>query len=215
MSAPAGSPPTPGLFITLEGIDGAGKSSHVAWLAEYWRSLGRVVLVTREPGGTPLGEQLRELVLHQPMDEHTELLLVAAARNEHLRASILPALARGCVVICDRFADSTYAYQGYGRGLPLAWIDALEGTVVGNHRPDRTYLFDVPAEVAARRRSAVRAADRFEAQDAAFFERVRAGYLARATAEPARFVRLDGESSIEVIRDQLARDCRDLAASCV
>ena len=210
MTAP-GLAPTRGLFITLEGIDGAGKSSHVGWLADRWQSLGCEVIVTREPGGTPLGEQLRELVLHQPMDEHTELLLVSAARSEHLRASILPALARGCVVICDRFADSTYAYQGYGRGLSLEWIDALEREVVGAHRPDRTYLFDVPAEVAARRRAAVRPADRFEAQDVAFFERVRAGYHARMLADPERFLRLEGESSIAALREQIAHDCSQLA----
>lgn len=202
-----------GLFISFEGIDGAGKSSHVEWLAQRWQSLGREVVLTREPGGTPLGEQLRELVLHQPMHAHTELLLVAAARNEHLQARILPALARGCVVICDRYADSTFAYQGYGRGLSLDWIGALEREVVGDHRPDRTYLFDLPAQVAAQRRAAARSADRFEAQDVTFFERVREGYRARQQADPARFLKLDGESSREAIRERLEEDLRVLVTS--
>lgn len=206
-----GSGPRPrGLFVSFEGIDGAGKSSHVDWLADRWRSLGREVIVTREPGGTALGEQLRELVLHQPMHEHTELLLVAAARSEHLQSLIRPALARGCVVICDRYADSTFAYQGYGRGLSLEWIAALEREVVDGSRPDRTYLFDLPADVAARRRAAARAADRFETEDVDFFERVRTGYRTRELADPARFVRLDGTAGLEAIRQVLAADLEAL-----
>ena len=195
-----------GLFITLEGIDGAGKSSHVEWLAAYWRERGREVVLTREPGGTELGERLRELLLHTPMGQDAELLLMFAARSEHLAQRIVPALRRGSVVICDRFADSTFAYQGLGRGLDTAWIAFLEARVVGAHRPDRTYLFDVPAAVAARRRSAVRPADRFEAEDEDFFERVREGYRQRALAEPHRFLCLDGQATMPNIREELARD---------
>ena len=199
-----------GLFITLEGIDGAGKSSHVDWLATYWRERGREVVRTREPGGTELGERLRELLLHTPMGQDAELLLMFAARSEHLAQRIVPALQRGSVVICDRFADSTFAYQGLGRGLDTAWIAMLEARVVGVHRPDRTYLFDLPAAVAAQRRSAVRSADRFEAEDERFFERVREGYRQRALAEPQRFLCLDGQATIPTIRAELERDSEHL-----
>jgi len=199
-----------GLFITLEGIDGAGKSSHLDWLAGYWRDRGREVMLTREPGGTELGERLRDLLLHMPMGQEAELLLMFAARSEHLVQRIVPALQRGSVVICDRFADSTFAYQGFGRGLATEWISALEARVVGEQRPDRTYLFDVPASVAAARRRAVRAADRFEAEDEPFFERVRAGYRRRAQAEPQRFLCLDGRNTMAAIRDELARDSDEL-----
>lgn len=199
-----------GLFITLEGIDGAGKSSHLDWLAAHWRDRGREVLLTREPGGTDLGECLRELLLHTPMGQDAELLLMFAARSEHLTQRIVPALRAGCVVICDRFIDSTFAYQGFGRGLEIAWIEALEAKVVGEHRPDRTYLFDVPAAVAASRRAAVRSADRFESEGEAFFERVREGYRQRALAEPKRFLWLDGQETIAAIRTVLADDSRKL-----
>ncbi len=204
------SPGRKGLFITFEGIDGAGKSSHVEWLAERWRALGREVDVTREPGGTPLGERLRDLVLNEPMDPETELLLVFAARREHLSARIRPALARGCVVICDRFTDSTYAYQGGGRGLSPAWIEALEHRVQGGLQPDLTFLFDLPAAVAASRRAAVRAADRFEAEDVEFFERVRSAYGLRAKAAPGRFCLIDGRQTIEDIKSILSEEINQI-----
>jgi dTMP kinase len=202
--------PGGGCFISFEGIDGAGKSSHVDWLAERCRQAGREVIVTREPGGTPLGERLRELVLNEPMAAQTELLLVFAARNEHLEGLIRPALARGCVVICDRFTDSTYAYQGGGRGLPLAWIEALEQAVQGGLQPVRTYLFDLPADLAAQRRAAARAADRFEAEDVAFFERVRAAYARRAGVGGGRFRTIDSRQSIETIRQFIQEDIKSL-----
>ena len=193
-------PPSQGLFITFEGIDGAGKSSHVEWLAQHLRARGREVIVTREPGGTPLAEQLRDLVLTCPMDAQTELLLVFAARSEHLARLIRPALARGAVVVCDRFTDSTYAYQGGGRGLPLAWIETLERQVHGDLQPDRTYLFDLPATLAAQRRAAARAADRFEAEDVAFFERVRNAYRHRVGLTGGRFEVIDGQQTMDEVR---------------
>jgi dTMP kinase len=182
---------SPGRFITFEGIDGAGKSTHIAPLADWLRSHGAEVVVTREPGGTPLAETLRELVLHQPMDALTELLLVFAARRDHLRQQIEPALARGAVVLCDRFTDASFAYQGAGRGFPLATLEALEAWVQQGRQPDLTLWFDLPGATAEERRAAVRAPDRFERQDADFFERVRRGYALRAEAAPQRFVVLD------------------------
>jgi dTMP kinase len=180
-----------GVFVTVEGIDGAGKTSHLQALERALRERGHAVVLTREPGGTPLAEQLRELVLSQPMDELTELLLVFAARRENVQRVIAPALARGAVVLCDRFTDASFAYQGHGRGLPLARLTALEGWVHGGLQPQLTLVFDVPAAVAAARRQAVRQPDRFEVQDEAFFERVRAGYAQRANEDPARFVWID------------------------
>lgn len=202
----------PGRFLSVEGIDGAGKSTHLDWLAEQCRQSGREVIVTREPGGTPLAERLRGLLLHESMDIRTELLLVFAARNEHVSALIRPALARGAIVICDRFTDSTHAYQGGGRGLGADLIDHLETVVLAGLKPDRTYLFDLPADLAARRRAAARAADRFELEDAAFFERVRAGYAHRVSGDPARFLMLDGRDSIPSLRAQMATDLRRLIA---
>lgn len=179
------------LFITVEGIDGAGKSTHIEALARLFEASGRPAVVTREPGGTPLAEQLRNLVLHEPMDTLTETLLVFAARRDHLAQRIEPALRAGTSVICDRFTDATHAYQGGGRGLDVPILDALERWVQGQRQPDLTLLFDLPADEAARRRAAVRAPDRFEAQDVAFFERVRAGYAARRAADPDRFALID------------------------
>jgi dTMP kinase len=180
-----------GRFITFEGIDGAGKSSHIEPLAAWLRERGHQVLVTREPGGTPLAETLRELVLHQPMDALTESLLVFAARRDHLTRSIQPALDAGTTVLCDRFTDATFAYQGGGRGFDLHVLSQLEAMVHPGLQPDLTLWFDLPAAVAAQRRAAVRAADRFEAESTAFFERVQAGYTARVAAHPARFTRID------------------------
>ena len=164
---------TPGKFITLEGVDGAGKSTHVGYVADWLRQQGREVIVTREPGGTPLGESLRELLLHRDMDADTELLLMFAARQEHLAALIRPALARGAWVVSDRFTDASYAYQCGGRGIDTARIAALEAWVQRGFQPDLTLLFDVPPEVAEARRSAARTADRFEREADNFFNRVR------------------------------------------
>jgi dTMP kinase len=178
-------------FISLEGIDGAGKSSHIEPLAALLRERGHSVQVTREPGGTALAERLREQVLHQPMDVLTEVLLVFAARRDHLQRVIEPALAAGTSVLCDRFTDATFAYQGGGRGFDHDVLTHLESWVQQGRQPDLTLWFDIAPEVAAQRRAAVRAPDRFEAQDVAFFARVREGYAARARAQPQRFVRID------------------------
>ena len=180
-----------GRFITFEGIDGAGKSSHIEPLSAWLRDRGQHVLVTREPGGTSLAERLRELVLHQPMDALTESLLVFAARRDHLNVAIEPALAAGTTVLCDRFTDATFAYQGGGRGFDPQILSQLEAMVHPSLQPDMTLWFDLPADVAAQRRAAARAADRFEAESMSFFERVQAGYAARVAAQPARFKRID------------------------
>ena len=195
-----------GRFVTFEGIDGAGKSTHIGWFVERLRASGRPVVQTREPGGSPLAEKLRELLLHEPMGMTTELLLMFAARRDHLERTIRPALERGDWVVCDRFTDSTFAYQGGGRGGPgeaIAWLEAL---VHADLQPDRTYLFDLAPRVAAERRAAARAADRFEAEDLAFFERVSEGYRARARSAPQRFLVVDGERSIAEIRKLLEED---------
>lgn len=180
-----------GRFITFEGIDGAGKSTHIETVAQRLRELGATLVCTREPGGTPLAERLRDAVLHSTMDALTEVLLMFAARRDHLRLVIEPALARGDTVLCDRFTDATFAYQGGGRGLPLDILNDLERWVHGALQPDLTLWFDLPAEVAAMRRAQARSADRFEQQDLMFFGRVRAAYEARAVAAPQRFVRID------------------------
>jgi dTMP kinase len=184
----------PGRFITFEGIDGAGKSSHIEALAGWLRDRGHEPVVTREPGGTELAEQLRSLILHEAMDPLTEALLVFAARRDHLQRVIEPALSRGSTVLCDRFTDATFAYQGGGRGFDLGVLAALEGWVQHGRQPDLTLWFDLPPATAAERRAAVRAPDRFERQDEAFFERVRAGYARRCAEAPARFVRLDASA---------------------
>lgn len=202
---------TPGKFITLEGVDGAGKSTHVGFVADWLRQQGREVIVTREPGGTPLGESLRELLLHRDMDADTELLLMFAARQEHLAGLILPALARGAWVVSDRFTDASYAYQCGGRGIDTARIAALETWVQRGFQPDLTLLFDVPSDVAEARRSAARAADRFEREADNFFNRVRAAYLDRAQAEPARIRVLDARHSIADLQLEIGRLLQDLA----
>jgi dTMP kinase len=194
-----------GRFITFEGIDGAGKSTHIDALAQHLARSGAPVVSTREPGGTPLAERLRELVLHAPMDPLTEALLVFAARRDHLLNVIEPALARGDTVLCDRFTDATFAYQGGGRGFDLAVLAQLEQWVHGLRQPDLTLWFDVDARIAAERRAAVRSADRFEQQDLAFFERVRAGYAVRMQAAPARFVRVDAALEREAVWRQVVR----------
>lgn len=192
-----------GLFVTLEGVDGAGKSSHVEWLAEHFRALGRTVVFTREPGGTPLGEKLREIVLHDAMHPDTEALLMFAARREHVEQVIRPALARGDVVISDRFTDASFAYQCGGRGLPEARLEILEDWVHGDLQPDLTLLFDVPGEVAQARMSATRTLDRFEKEKLDFHRRVREAYLRRAARFPARIRVIDGGRTLEEVRAQL------------
>ena len=192
-----------GRFISFEGIDGAGKSTHIEALAAAARERGHEVVLTREPGGTPLAETLRELVLHQPMDALTEALIVFAARRDHLVQRILPALARGAWVLCDRFTDATFAYQGGGRGFDAAVLAQLEAWVQQGRQPDLTIWFDLPAATAAARRGAVRAPDRFESQDEAFFERAIAGYAARQQQMPARFVRIDAQAERAAVWQQI------------
>ncbi|EKZ96680.1 MAG: dTMP kinase [Burkholderiaceae bacterium] len=188
-----------GKFITFEGIDGAGKSTHIEWVAERLRARANVV-TTREPGGTPLGEDLRQLLLHRKMHLETEALLMFAARREHIAEVIEPALARGDWVISDRFTDATFAYQGGGRGLALDRLAALEQWVQGGLQPDLTLLFDVPLETASARLAGAREPDKFEAESRAFFERTRTEYLRRAAEAPQRFRVIDATRSIDEIR---------------
>jgi len=201
--------PQRGRFITLEGIDGAGKSTHAAWLADALRARGRTVVATREPGGTPVGEALRELLLRQPMAHDCEALLMFAARREHVVRVIAPALARGDVVLCDRFTDATWAYQGGGHGVSRALIADLERHVHAGCNPDLTLLFDVPASVSRERldrmRGEGRELDKFEQEAANFFDRVRAVYLERAAAEPSRFRVIDAGRPLAEVRADLAR----------
>ena len=194
-------------FITFEGIDGAGKSTHITAVAERLRCAGTNVVSTREPGGTPLAERLRELVLHEPMDTLTECLLVFAARRDHLQRVIEPALARGDTVLCDRFTDATFAYQGGGGGAEVhtlvqleAWVQAMRD---GVRQPDLTIWFDLPPALAAQRRAQARAADRFEQQDVDYFGRVRAAYSARAAAAPERFARIDAALDRDAVWRQI------------
>jgi dTMP kinase len=190
-------------FITFEGIDGAGKSTQIEALAQWLRERGQAVLITREPGGTELAEALRELVLRRPMDALTEALLIFAARRDHLRQAIEPALARGETVLCDRFTDATFAYQGSGRGFDLAQLTQLESWVQGARQPDLTLWFALAPALAAQRRAAVRAADRFEAEDIGFFERVHAGYEQRAAQAPQRFARIDAALPPQAVWDRV------------
>lgn len=194
----------PGRFITFEGIDGAGKSTHLAATVARLRARGLEVVETREPGGTALAERLRGLLLHEAMSLQTELLLMFAARQDHLDHLIRPALARGAWVVCDRFTDSTYAYQGAGRQMGAEVVARLEALVHPDLQPDQTFYFDLPPALAAARRAQARAADRFEAEDLAFFERVRGGYLQRAQADPRRFVIIDAAAPIEVVATAVA-----------
>jgi dTMP kinase len=193
-----------GRFITFEGIDGAGKSSHIESLAIWLRERGHEVVVTREPGGTPLAERIRELFLHTGMDPLTESLLVFAARRDHLRQCIEPALQRGATVLCDRFTDATFAYQGGGRGFDVQILAQLETWVQHGRQPDLTLWFDASPAVAAQRRAAAREPDRLESQDEAFFERVRHAYAARCAASPRRMVRIDAERPREAVWAQIA-----------
>ena len=193
-----------GLFITLEGVDGAGKSSHLAWLEDWFKARGHRVRMTREPGGTPIGERLRELVLHEPMHPETEALIMFAARREHLVQVIEPALARGEVVLCDRFTDATFAYQGGGRGFDWHVLQNLEQMVqkVPNtnlRQPDLTIWFDLPPAVAAQRLSTARVPDKFESQPQSFFESVRDGYAKRMQESPTRFAQIAADQSREMV----------------
>lgn len=192
-----------GRFITIEGIDGAGKSSHIDALTTWFRARGREVLSTREPGGTPLAERLRALFLGEPMDALCEALLVFAARRDHLHRLIVPALQRGCVVICDRFTDATFAYQGAGRGFDLHVLAQLETWVQDGLQPDLTLWLDLAPELAASRRAAARDADRFERLDLEFFQRVRDGYAQRAAAHAGRIVRIDATQDVGAVRAQI------------
>lgn len=207
---------TDGLFISFEGIDGAGKSTHIEGLAQAFQAQGRTVKLTREPGGTPLAEKIRLLVLNDAMDALTEALLVFAARRDHLLQVIEPALAQGMVVLCDRFTDASFAYQGGGRGLDLATLSALEQRVqlVGVapdsliRQPDLTVWFDLPAEIAAERLSGARMPDKFEAQPLEFFRRVAAAYQRRLVASPSRFARIDASQSRDVVWLQVLQALR-------
>jgi dTMP kinase len=206
-----------GLFISFEGIDGAGKSTHIAALAAEFQAAGRVVTSSREPGGTPLAEKLRAMVLNDPMDALTESLLVFAARRDHLAQVIAPSLARAEVVLCDRFSDATFAYQGGGRGFDLTVLHALERWVQSRDsvltqtalpvmQPDLTIWFDLPPEEAATRLVSARLPDRFEAQPLEFFRRVAAGYASRMQADPERFARIDASQK----REQVWLDVRQV-----
>jgi len=201
-TAPAGR----GRFVTFEGIDGAGKSTHVDWCIERLRACGVEVESTREPGGTALGERIRTLLLEAPMDRRTETLLMFAARREHVVGRLEPALRAGRWVVSDRFGDSTWAYQGSGRGEPPGVLATLESLTHPGLQPDRTFWFDLAPEEAARRRAQARAADRFEAEDVAFFARVRDGYRRRADLEPDRIVRIDALLSVTEVRKQLEEE---------
>ena len=204
-----------GLFISFEGIDGAGKSSHIAALADAFRAQGRSVVCTREPGGTPLAEKLRAMLLHDSMDALTESLLVFAGRRDHLCQVIVPALARGEVVLCDRFTDATFAYQGAGRGFDLKLLSILELIAQTNigleanlmHEPQLTLWFDLAPDVAAQRLAGARVPDRFEAQPVEFFSRVAQGYARRAAAAPQRFARLDAAQERAAVWQQIMEVC--------
>lgn len=189
-----------GKFITFEGLDGAGKSTHIAAAVELLRARGHAVVATREPGGTPIAEKIRALLLAEPMDLATETLLMFAARQSHLAEVIRPALAQGSWVVCDRFTDATYAYQGGGRGVSAARIEALEAWVQEGLQPDLTILFDLPFEVARQRIGGERQLDRFETEAADFHNRVRAAYQQRAAQAPRRIAVLDATQDPESIR---------------
>jgi len=189
-----------GRFITFEGIDGAGKSTHIGYVTALLKAAGETVVSTREPGGTPLGEKLRDLLLHEPMHLETEALLMFASRREHVAQVIEPAIARGEWVLSDRFTDASFAYQGGGRGLDRARLDALEQWVHPHLQPDLTLLFDVPLDVARARLDATRTLDRFEAEQADFFTRVRDEYLRRAATSGGRIVVIDSTLVIDDVR---------------
>ncbi len=197
-----------GLFISFEGIDGAGKSTHIGALAEAFKAEGRAVTLTREPGGTPLAEKLRGLLLHDAMDPLTEALLMFAARRDHVQSVILPALARGDVVLCDRFTDATFAYQGGGRGFDLAVLAQLENWVQAHAgqtlQPALTLWFDLAPAIAAQRLAGARLPDKFESQPVEFFSRVAGGYAQRMAADPGRFARIDADQTPAAVWQDVA-----------
>ena len=197
-----------GRFITFEGIDGAGKTTQIDALEAWLVSTGREVVRTREPGGTPLGEKIRAMLLNDDMDVTAETLLFFASRAEHIARVIVPALARGAWVLSDRFTDATYAYQVGGKGFEPAKVEALEALVQGSLQPFRTILFDIAPEEAARRLAKARAADRFERESCDFFTRVREAYLHRAERSPERFVILDAAQSPQAITEELLAKAR-------
>jgi dTMP kinase len=191
-----------GTFISFEGIDGAGKSTHIERLADALRAQGRAVTLTREPGGTPLAERIRTLVLNEPMDPMTEALLVFAARRDHICNVIAPALERGEVVLCDRFTDATFAYQGGGRGFDWNTLKTLEAWVQGpgpTLQPEVTFWFDLPTAIAAQRLTGARVPDKFESQPHLFFEKVAAAYARRSSEAPQRFARIDANQPPDVV----------------
>ena len=194
-----------GKFITFEGIDGAGKSTHIGFVTDYLASRGKQIVSSREPGGTPLGEKLRDLLLHEKMHLETEALLMFASRREHIAQVIEPNLAAGKWVLSDRFTDASFAYQSGGRGLPRAKMEALEAWVHPALQPDLTLLFDVPLEVARQRLDATRTLDKFEREQADFFAKCRAEYLRRAQQFPERFIVVDSTRSIADIQASLAQ----------
>jgi len=195
--------PVRGKFITFEGIDGAGKSTHIGFVTELIKSRGKTVVASREPGGTPLGEKLRDLLLHETMHLETEALLMFASRREHIAQVIEPGLASGAWVLSDRFSDASFAYQSGGRGLDRARMEALEAWVHPHLQPDLTLLFDVPLDVARERLDATRTLDKFEQEQGAFFARCRAEYLRRAAQFPHRFIVVDSTRSIEATQQTL------------
>lgn len=195
--------PARGRFITFEGIDGAGKSTHIGYVTALLKAAGKTVVSSREPGGTPLGEKLRDLLLHEKMHLETEALLMFASRREHIAQVIEPAIARGDWVLSDRFTDASFAYQGGGRGMDRAKMEALEQWVHPHLQPDLTFLFDVPLDVARARLNATRTLDKFEMEQADFFERCRNEYLRRAAASGGRIVVIDSTQSIDDVRTAL------------
>jgi len=198
-----------GKFITLEGMDGAGKSTHIPDILEALQARGHEVVSTREPGGTPLGERLRELLLHENMHAETETLLMFAARREHIARVIAPALARGAYVLSDRFTDATYAYQCGAKGVAASKIQLLEQWVQADLQPDVTLLFDVPVEVSMQRLASARAPDKFERETADFFTRIRHAYLQRAQQNPARFRIIDANRPLEIV----SKSVQDIVAT--
>jgi dTMP kinase len=196
-------------FITLEGMDGAGKSTHIPSIIEMLKARGREVVSTREPGGTPLGERLRELLLHEAMHAETETLLMFAARREHIANVIAPALERGAYVLSDRFTDATFAYQSGAKGVSANKVEILEQWVQEDLQPDITLLFDVPVEVSIARLAGARSPDKFERESADFFTRIRNAYLERASKNPQRFRVIDGSKSLE----EVAKAVKDIIAT--
>lgn len=202
-------PYRPGLFVSLEGIDGAGKSTQLQAVVDVLRSAGREVVLSREPGGTEVGEKIRELLLHQTMRPATEALLMFAARQEHVLRVIEPALLKGVDVVCDRFTAATLAYQGGGKGIPTERLEALARWVHPGLQPDVIVLIDVPPEVAAQRLAQTRQRDRFEQESVDFFARVRANYLQQAAAAPDRWLVVDGTQSLDGVQKIITEHLRN------